>query len=289
MDGSEDSSSPPVIPVDLDEDPKHEADSLQEREHTQENTITMPYMKVAHREAHKEDSGKYVKSMIYGGLDGIVSVFVSVAAVAGGSSPSSIVLILGLAKLLAGAISMGVGDWMATAADVDHAKVERKREIWECDNYMEGEIEEMVELYVDKGMNEASARRLFEIISPHRKLFVDMMMVNELGILPEDEDDIPWKHGAVNFGSFIAFGVVPLIGYVIFIFSAPDKPSLDAFGVSIASTGLTLFLMGMFKGKMTGTNLYRSGLVSIAFGSIGAIIGWLTSFILNIATGVSSS
>jgi len=96
----------------------------------------------SHPEKHKGGSGKYIKSMIYGGLDGLVSVFVSVAAVAGGQAGITIVIVLGLAKLFAGAISMGVGDWMATAADVDQAVAERKRETWECDNYIEGEVEE---------------------------------------------------------------------------------------------------------------------------------------------------
>jgi len=278
----EESEQPPSSPMeDIVEEPK-EFDSLKEK------TQPLPYVQVPHHESHREGSGKYVKSMIYGGLDGIVSVFVSVAAVAGGHSPYSIVLILGLAKLLSGAISMGVGDWMATAADVDHAKLERRRETWECDNYIEGEIEEMVELYKDKGLSDASARRLFAIISPHRKVFVDMMMVNELGILPEGEEDIPWKHGAVNFGSFMVFGIIPLIGYAIFIFSEQGKPTIDAFGLSIALTGFTLFMMGMFKGKLTGTNWIRSGIITILFGSIGAIVGWLISFILNETTRVTS-
>jgi vacuolar iron transporter family protein len=147
----------------------------------------------------------------------------------------------------------------------------------------------MIDLYKEKGLSEAAAKRLFEIISPHRKVFVDMMMVNELGILPEEEEDIAWKHGAVNFASFFVFGIVPLIGYIVFIVAESAKPPVDAFGVSIALTGCTLFMMGIFKGRMTGTNWVRSGFVTVLFGSIGAIVGWLTSFILNEATGTNIS
>lgn len=223
--------------------------------------------------------------MIYGGLDGLVSVFVSVAAVAGGQASITIVIVLGLAKLFAGAISMGVGDWMATAADVDQAATERKRETWEYDNYVEGEVEEMIELYVEKGLSEPTARRLFTIIAPHRKLFIDMMMVDELGILPEEEGQIPWKHGAVNFGSFIAFGIVPLLIYFIVVGAAPHFPTENIFYISIGMVALTLFMMGIIKSKLTGTNYFTSGVSTILFGSLGAAIGWGVSYGLSAATG----
>jgi DNA damage-binding protein 1 len=223
--------------------------------------------------------------MIYGGLDGIVSVFVSVAAVAGGDVSIGLVIVLGMAKLLSGAISMGVGDWMATAADVDQAVTERGRESWEYDNYVEGEVEEMVQLYVEKGLSEATARRLFEIISPHRKLFIDMMMVDELGILPEEAEQVPWKHGAVNFGSFVAFGIVPLISYIVIVASKSGINSNTIFYITIGVTVATLFMMGIIKSKLTGTNWLKSGVSTILFGSIGAAIGWGVTFVLYIITG----
>ena len=107
-------------------------------------------------------------------------------------------LILGLAKLFAGGISMGIGDWLATDAEVDLAKRERRREEWECENYLEGEIEEMVELYTKKGVDEATARRVVEILSRNKKAFVDIMMAEELGISPDATEEVPWKHGAVS-------------------------------------------------------------------------------------------
>jgi len=240
-----------------------------------------------HQELHKTEGGEYIKSIVYGGLDGIVSVFVSVAAVEGANSAIKLVILLGLAKLIAGAISMGVGDWMSASADVDYAKNERRREQWEMENYIEGEIDEMVELYVQKGLKEPTARRLMEIVSSSPKLFLDMMMVDELGILPEEENQIPWKHGVANFTSFVIFGAVPLLSYVVFLIIGKTHSSIETFGVSIASTGFTLILMGAVKGKLTGTNILGSSATTLVLGAIGATLGWLVSFLLYKWTGAS--
>jgi len=233
----------------------------------------------SHDEAHKE-SGKYIKSIIYGGLDGIVSVFVSVAAVSGTNVSVVFVLILGIAKLLAGAISMGVGDWLSTDASVDVAKKERKREEWEVKNFVEGEIEEMVELYVKKGVPEEDARKIMTIFAKDTKIFVDIMMAEELGISIEDEHEVPWKHGLVNFGSFMAFGIVPLLAYIILV-SAGIRGNF-IFYISIGVTLLTLVGMGIMKGKLTGTSYWKSGVSTVLLGGFTAFVGWIVGFVLNL-------
>jgi len=233
-------------------------------------------------EKHKR-GGQYIKSAIYGGLDGIVSVFVAVAAASGSNFTIGIALILGLAKLFAGGISMGVGDWLATDAEVDMAKRERKREEWECDNYMEGEVTEMVELYVKKGVPRENAEKIIEILSKHKKPFVDIMMAEELGIPPDSEFEIPWKHGVTNFGSFMVFGVVPLLAYVIVVGlqSVYNFNGSVAFYVSISMTVLTLFGMGFAKAKLTGSSTIKSAAVTVIFGSFTAFVGWFVGWILN--------
>jgi len=242
---------------------------------------------VAQEDAQKQTSGKYVKSMLYGGMDGLVSVFVSVAAVAGGGSAGvSVLIVLGLAKLLAGAISMGVGDWLATKAEVEHAVIERKRENWECENYIEGEVEEMVQLYVEKGLSEESARQLIGILSSHRKLFVDMMMVHELGIFEQDEKQVPWKHGVVNFGSFMVLGIIPLLAYLALIGGGTNTHNY-LFYVTIAMTVFTLFVMGVIKSKLTDTFWLTSGISTVFFGCIGAAVGYGVSVLLLSTTGIS--
>jgi len=236
-----------------------------------------------HPEKHTGGSGNYIKSMIYGGLDGIVSVFVAVAAVSGSQVGIGLALALGLAKLFAGGISMGIGDWLATDAEVDLAKREKRREEWECENYLEGEVDEMVALYVQKGVDEQTARRVVEILSKHRQAFVDIMMAEELGIPPGSVNEIPWRHGAVNFGSFMLFGVVPLIAYVIVlaINTTANPEGNTAFYITIAITVLTIFGMGVFKGKLSGEYWLKAGIITTLFGSFTAFIGWIIGWILN--------
>jgi len=231
-----------------------------------------------HQESHKA-SGEYVKSIIYGGLDGICSVFVSVAAVNGSHTSAVLVLILGMAKLFAGAISMGVGDWLSTRAEVDMAIRERRREEWETKNYEEGEVAEMVELYVQKGVKRQNAERIMRILSKNKKAFVDIMMAEELGISLDTPNQRPYKHGLVNAGSFMGFGVVPLIAYVIVV--AARISGTIVFYVSIAVTVLTLALMGLIKGKLTGSSLWKSAVITVILGGFTAFLGWIVGFALD--------
>jgi len=174
---------------------------------------------------------------------------------------------------------MGVGDWLASAAELDVALKEKEREEWEVNNYLEGEKEEMVQLYIKKGVPEKNARRVIEILSSNKEAFVEIMMAEELGIPADALEDQPWKHGLINFGSFTMFGLVPLI-----VFMAASGGGLNptaTFGVSIAVTLVTLVLMGIIQARLTGANYIKTTLTTVCLGSITAFIGWIVSFALT--------
>jgi len=238
----------------------------------------------AAKEKHKKGAD-YLKSIIYGGLDGIMTTFAVVTAAAGAKLGSQVVLILGISNLISNAISMGVGDFISEKAENDHALAERKREKWEYENYPKGEIDEMIELYEKKGMKVEHAKQLVAALIKHEDIFIDTMMVEELGIVPPDPGDIntPAKMGAVTALSFVGCGIIPLIPFMIG--SGVNASFWVLFGISCALVAVVMFGLGAITSFFTILTWYRGGINMLIVGAFGAgasyLIGWLVGFLVG--------
>jgi VIT1/CCC1 family predicted Fe2+/Mn2+ transporter len=228
-------------------------------------------------EKHNSSQGKYIKSLIYGGLDGIITTFAVVAGVAGASLAGGIVLIMGFANLIADGLSMAIGDYLSTKAENEYNETERERETWEVEHYPEGEKHEMVELYMAKGMTEEDARSMADILAKNKETWVNVMMVEELGILHEDEK--PLNNALVTFFSFLVFGFIPLIAYVLSTFISGMQGI--TFLLACILTGATLFVLGALKVKITGKNWFFSGLEMLIVGGITAASAFLIGMLLS--------
>lgn len=137
---------------------------------------------------HHKTEGGLLKPMIFGGLDGILTSFAIVAGAAGGNLSSGVVLILGFSNIFADALSMGVGEFLSSKAENEWILSERRREEWELENYPEGEIREMVDLYMEKGMSRQDAESVITTMAKYKDFFVDIMMTQELQLqVPEDD------------------------------------------------------------------------------------------------------
>lgn len=159
----------------------------------------------------------YLKSIVFGGLDGIITTFAVVATVAGANLDVGIVILMGFSNLFADGISMGFGDYVSSKAEIDFALREQRREQWcvagggggeatrsaltpvdrELENFPEGEEQEMVELYTNRGMSESDATAVIKTFAKYPKLFVDLMMYQELNLIPPDDSASPMKSGAL--------------------------------------------------------------------------------------------
>ncbi len=73
----------------------------------------------------------------------------------------------------------------------------------------------MVQVYIKKGMSTEDAKQVVLTMCKYKEIFIDVMMVEELGLMPPDPEDSPAKEGGVTFGSFLLFGCVPLLAYVV--------------------------------------------------------------------------
>jgi len=217
-------------------------------------------------ERHTQGQGRYIKSVVYGGLDGIITTFAVVAGVAGASLSAGVVLIMGFANLIADGISMAIGDYLSSKSEKEYQTAERTREAWEVEHYPEGEKKELVEIYRAKGVSAEDAESMVAIIAKNPKAWVDIMMVEELGIIGSDES--PIANAVATFFSFSVFGFVPLLTYVL----ASVVPFLHAhtFPIAAALTGATLFALGAVKVRITGKNWFLSGLETFVIGGITA-------------------
>ncbi|MBI2038191.1 MAG: VIT1/CCC1 transporter family protein [Candidatus Magasanikbacteria bacterium] len=228
-------------------------------------------------EEHQGGHGQYLKSFVYGGLDGIVTTFAVVAGVAGANLSSRVVLILGVANLIADGISMAFGDYLGTKAENEYMAAERERELWEVRNYPEGEKKEMVELYMEKGIAEADAKMAVEALSKNEKAWVDIMMVEELGMV-EDKAS-PVKNALVTFGSFTLFGAIPVLVYAV----ARFIPFFAArtFFTAFILTGITLFILGTLKVFFTRQSWYRAGTEMLLLGGFAAGAAYIVGILLG--------
>jgi len=235
--------------------------------------------KAAHqsREAHQSAQGQYLKSAVYGGLDGIVTTFAVVAGAAGASLSAGVVLILGFANLFADGLSMAIGDYLSTKSEQEYQHAERRREAWEIENYPEGEKREMVELYMAKGLPEPEAQTIVEIYARHPQTWLDVMMIEELGMTGDDQS--PLSNAVVTFLSFAVFGFVPLLAYVI-VHLLPQLP-INRFAMASVSTAATLFVLGAAKTRVTGRHWARSGGEMLLVGGIAAAAAYVIGVVLG--------
>ena len=246
--------------------------SIQEAYTTRDGNLSKQHhdaININDEEYHKIFGSDILKSIIFGGLDGIITTFSIICSSYARHLGLNTIIVLGFANVLADAISMGHGDYFSEKTEHDYIKNQYDRENWEMDNYPEGEINEMVAIYKkDYNIPHQEAVTILDMMSKHKKLFVDHMMVLELGLLPPDNSNNPIKNGVATFCSFIFFGSMPLIVFISYW--------------AIASTITMLGLLGYTRSYFTNTNKTWSCFITILNGSLSASAAYGVSYGLDL-------
>ncbi len=226
---------------------------------------------------HHQGSGSFVGDFVYGAIDGTITTFAVVSAVAGAGLAPKIVIILGVANLLGDGFSMAVSNYLSAKSENEFIAQERKREEWEVDHYPKGEVAEIREIYRRKGFRGRDLDAAVKTITSDKKVWVDTMMSEELGLLQEKNS--PLRKGFITFVSFMVIGFVPLTS---FIFSYVFEPlKAVAYQISVWLTLATFFLVGSAKIYVTGKNWLISGLETLVIGGIAAGIAYGVGYLLK--------
>jgi VIT1/CCC1 family predicted Fe2+/Mn2+ transporter len=231
----------------------------------------------AAQESHGGAGSKYLGEMVYGGLDGIITTFAVVSGVAGARLDASVILILGLANLFADGFSMATGSFLSTRSEHEVYQRERQREAWEVDNFPDGERAELQAVYRAQGYSDEDAQQMVAIKSRDKKLWVDAMMVEELGMLKDEAN--PLLNALATLVSFILAGSVPLLIYLVGL--AVPVPAESSFLVSFLLSGFALFGLGAAKVLVTQLNVLRSGLEMLLVGGLAAGVAYVVGALLK--------
>jgi predicted membrane protein (TIGR00267 family) len=215
-----------------------------------------------HTEQHFK-STELVTDIVIGMSDGLTVPFALAAGLSGAVHDPHIIVIAGLAEVVAGSIAMGLGGYLAGRTEVDHYDSEYKREAWEVDNLPEREKEEVREIFAGMGLSEKTQYEVVEEMSKDKAKWIDFMMRYELGL--EKPDPRRATKSAMNIGlSYIVGGLVPLSPY--FFATTP----VDGLKWSCAITVLCLFVFGFFKARITGQNPLMGAIRVTLIGSVAA-------------------
>lgn len=227
-------------------------------------------------------TGQYLGEFVYGAIDGTVTTFAVVAGAAGASLSSGIVIILGFANLLADGFSMACGNFLSERTQRDYIKKERQREEWEIENVPEGEIGEIREIFRKKGFKGKDLGRAVKIITSDKKVWVDTMMSDELGLLESQKS--PIKTAASTYFGFLIIGIIPLLAYVLsYFFHFFQK---DTFKIAILMTLIALVTIGVIKRYITKKDLWKSVAETVFVGGAAAVIAYYIGFFLRWIVGI---
>jgi len=225
---------------------------------------------------HRGAGGNALRAAVLGASDGLLSNFNLVMGVAGARLSGGTIMLTGFAGLLAGAISMALGEWISVQSSRELYREQMRKEKEEIAADPEEEIEELVLIYQARGMQKPEARALAERIMDDPETAMETLARDELGIDPGELGGSAWEAALTSFFLFSSGAVLPVIPY---IFLSGKAAFLASAGLSAAG----LFMTGAAITLFTGRTVLFSGIRQVLFGLAAATVTFSIGHLAGVA------
>lgn len=227
---------------------------------------------------HRGASGNNLRAAVLGANDGLISNFCLVMGVAGAGTQNKIVLLTGLAGLVAGACSMALGEWLSVTNARELANTQLGKEAEELERTPQAEQHELALIYQAKGLPKTDAERIAAQLMQDKKSALDTLAREELGIDPAELGGNPWSAAGTSFALFASGAVFPIAPFV-WLHGA------SAVGTSIAASAIALCTIGVLTSLFNGRSPWFSAARQAVFGCAAAGV----TYGIGAALGVSLS
>ncbi|ONI71588.1 hypothetical protein BWI15_15585 [Kribbella sp. ALI-6-A] len=225
--------------------------------------------------SHRDVTGGWLRPATFGVMDGLVSNFALVAGVVGGGASPKVVIMTGLAGLVAGACSMASGEFTSVSSQTELMQAEIETERRELKAHPEDELRELAMMYEAKGLRPELAEQVAKELTADPEVALDVHVREELGVDPNDLPS-PWVAAGSSFAAFAVGAVIPLLPFLFGVMSVWPALVLSAIG---------LVVTGGIVAKITARPFWYGGGRQLLLGGLSAGVTFLIG--LAVGTGLS--
>ncbi len=220
---------------------------------------------------------EFLPEFVYGGIDGAITTFAVVAGATGANLDIPVIIILGFANLIADGFSMSVGNFFSTKACADTYEKHKATEYWEVENDREAEVEEIRDIYRQKGFEGDLLEQVVGVITSNKEVWVDTMMKEELNLTKDNKS--PAQTALMTFVSFLLIGFIPLAAYVTALVF--DLSHENLFIYASVLTGVALCIIGIFKSIVNKKNTWAGIAETLLLGGFAAVLAYFAGAVLE--------
>jgi VIT1/CCC1 family predicted Fe2+/Mn2+ transporter len=222
---------------------------------------------------HGDVTGGWLRPAVFGAMDGLVSNVGLVAGVAGGGVAAGAVIVAGFAGLVAGAISMALGEYTSVRSQAEQIAAELARERRELARNPEVEMDELAHLWMARGLPSDLAHEVARVVHANPEEALRLHAREELGIDPAEQPN-PWTAAISSFVCFAAGALVPLLPYLI---------GFRELWPALVAGAIGLFVTGALVARFTHRRWWISGARQLLLGAAAAGITYLIGRLIGTA------
>jgi vacuolar iron transporter family protein len=220
---------------------------------------------------HQDVSGGWLRPAVFGAMDGLVTNIALIAGVGASGAGADLIVLTGLAGLVAGAFSMALGEYASVETQNDSVRAEVTVEHDELRRHPAAEKAELVASFLQMGLTPTTAHQVAEEVHADPSLAIRVHINQELGVNP-DEQPSPWVAGGSSFLCFAIGALVPLIPYLL---------GVDSLAAGLAAGAAGLMLAGALASRFTTRAWWLGGLRQVGFGAIAAVATYLVGALIG--------
>jgi VIT1/CCC1 family predicted Fe2+/Mn2+ transporter len=229
----------------------------------------------AHDHNHADVSGGWLRAAVFGAMDGLVTNTALVAGVGGGGAAPRAIVLAGVASLVAGAISMALGEYTSVKTQNEQLDLEVEKERRELERNPQGELAELAEMLRARGVDHGLAHDVAVQLSRNPETALRLHVVAELGLNPEDKPS-PRVAAVSSFLTFATGALIPLLPFLV---------GVSLLWAALLCGGIGLFAAGAVSARFTPRPWWYAGLRQLLFGGAAAAITYAIGSLIGVTVG----